>query len=833
MSLARSVRLLFLRACHCRCSAQQCQVACQVREEVAPRAWRWVALAVLSLDICISYVPQYTFVPILRQGMHAFHVDEPALNMLCILYALVYVPGAFVTGPLVGAVGCRRTFVLATALIAAGCALRCNSWSGHSTTSTDKLLGDSAGDGWFPAYYNNADFMLLLAGQGLCALGQPLLVNCTSEMGADWFPPSERPAAAMISNLMNFVGGSLSFVIPPLFVDDNPTDVEVMHSQISSLLSFQFHSAILALVLTYLLYRPLPADVEAAGAEKRQSVPFLTEVKSILRLKDFWIVNLQFTIFIALCHAFDAVEGSLLENYGYNASLTSWTAVSCGITSILSTIVEARCITNATYYKVALMISNSFMAMSLLVGFLCLHYQWHSFGFITAVGIMGLATPGWGCSAELGSEVCFPAREATVNGLMEAFSNLAGVAAIVMAQEGIDQHLGAGVLAVMATTALAGALLLVLLSGRLRRCEMEESPRVDEEDTEVLQTRKQDFKAEPSLPVQDKHEKMRVSHAHSNRKVLLLLWAVGINLASVAMTATTAQFIMPKIVMEPAQMAQMMPSYTKPKKRNKKHNRSKMKNGVREPRTFLLNCGPLGHQQAQMARGHIASIMSAANQSFAVFPCVRAKKGVTAAFKEGLLSPKALDVWNRHPGSRAAIEVAASHMRLWKLMANQNIQSANIIEDSENLCFSFRSRRNELLGKLPLKTDFVALNPRQSVGSLDQKAMQALKGKKSKHGNASNTVPFPGVVNRLKPGTGLPVALNNYYITLRWAKKFLRFGVLWEAPPKAKVKFEHFLFDGIYRSPQAAGFRGYALEPGAIARRSAPRGGQVIDFRSC
>ena len=87
---------------------------------------------------------------------------------------------------------------------------------------------------------------------------------------------------AMISNLMNFVGGSLSFVLPPLFVDDNPTDFvascfsfaaisskfpghsiwpnqgrisfpngrmgfvrEVMNRQISSLLSFQFHSAIL------------------------------------------------------------------------------------------------------------------------------------------------------------------------------------------------------------------------------------------------------------------------------------------------------------------------------------------------------------------------------------------------------------------------------------------------------------------------------------------------------------------------------------------------------------------------------------------------------------
>jgi len=26
--------------------------------------------------------------------------------------------------------------------------------------------------------------------------GQPLLVNCTSEMGADWFSPTDRPAAA-------------------------------------------------------------------------------------------------------------------------------------------------------------------------------------------------------------------------------------------------------------------------------------------------------------------------------------------------------------------------------------------------------------------------------------------------------------------------------------------------------------------------------------------------------------------------------------------------------------------------------------------------------------
>ena len=43
-------------------------------------------------------------------------------------------------------------------------------------------------------------------------------------MGAEWFPPHERPAAAMVSNLMNFVGSSLSFMLPPCIVDDDADD---------------------------------------------------------------------------------------------------------------------------------------------------------------------------------------------------------------------------------------------------------------------------------------------------------------------------------------------------------------------------------------------------------------------------------------------------------------------------------------------------------------------------------------------------------------------------------------------------------------------------------
>ncbi|CAE8680858.1 unnamed protein product [Polarella glacialis] len=161
---------------------------------------RWRMLLILCINICVSYLPWYTFVPITSQGMAAFEVVSQDLNMLCIIYSLVYVPSVFLSDKLLTAVGCRRCFIFATGCLSVGCWLRCR-----------------------PSLLENlpvslAPFTWLLLGQTLCAAGQTFLVNATSHMAAEWFPPDERPAAAMISNLMNFLGGSLSFVVPTWYV---------------------------------------------------------------------------------------------------------------------------------------------------------------------------------------------------------------------------------------------------------------------------------------------------------------------------------------------------------------------------------------------------------------------------------------------------------------------------------------------------------------------------------------------------------------------------------------------------------------------------------------
>jgi len=346
-----------------------------------------------------------------------------------------------------------------------------------------------------PAASTSLSFSWLVVGQAVSALGQPFLVNATSQVGAEWFPPRERPAAAMISNLMNFVGASLSFVLPPIIVARHSPSLRDTREQISLLLRLQLGISFVCLFLTFVLYQPTPPAPVLHS--RKTPMSFLTEVRGFLSLRDFWLVNFQFSMYVTVCHAFDAVEGALLESHGYNAALSSWTAVACSTTSVLSTAVEAFFITDPTAYKRALIIVNMVLAASQIIGFVCLHWQLHEAGFILAVAIMGLSTPGWGCSCELGSEVCFPAREATVSSLLEACSNLLGVAGIIVIQRLMDAGLGSGVMLIMAWSAALGGGAMLGLSGRLRRSEAEEKEVELEAMTEVL-TDMVSFNKEPS-----------------------------------------------------------------------------------------------------------------------------------------------------------------------------------------------------------------------------------------------------------------------------------------------------------------------------------------------
>eukprot|EP00933_Yihiella_yeosuensis_P037497 TRINITY_DN31457_c0_g2_i1.p1 TRINITY_DN31457_c0_g2~~TRINITY_DN31457_c0_g2_i1.p1 ORF type:complete len:313 (+),score=47.89 TRINITY_DN31457_c0_g2_i1:35-940(+) len=275
----------------------------------------------------------------------------------------------------------------------------------------------------------------------------------------------------MVSNLMNFIGSSLSFMLPPLMVEEFPATLDVAKSQISNLLLLQLGLAGLAFVMTLVLYESSPP--KRVPRAPRVPLSFLQELQTILRSRDFWIVNIQFSIYIMACDSFDAVEGVMLEHHGYNASLTAWTAGACCSTAILSTVVECLWISDPSFYRFALVTANLFMAAALFTTFCFLSFRWHELVFILAVSMMGLATPGWGCSCELACEVSYPARESTVTSVMQAFSSVCSVAGIVSAQWMIEASPAASFPCVLGFASVIAAVLPLGLSGRHGRKEAE------------------------------------------------------------------------------------------------------------------------------------------------------------------------------------------------------------------------------------------------------------------------------------------------------------------------------------------------------------------------
>lgn len=438
-------------------------------------------LAILSIDICASYLPWYTFVPIISQSMAVFGASAADLNVLCILYSLVYVPGVFLAGTLLNELGCRRCFVLATMCLTAGCALRCGPAALCRLVLADAYAVTADGSHTEAPAPILVPFAWLVLGQGLCACGQIFLVNATSHLAAEWFQPVERPAASMISNSMNFVGGCLSFMVPTWYVSPD-APMETAYEQVENLLVAQLKVSVAVLVLTVVLYRDVPDAKTRMGA--RAATPLFSELANLFALRDFWLINIQFGLYLTVLNTFDAVEGSLLVSYGYDEALSSWTAVSFCATSILSTAVESRFM-HPQHYRVAIFIISNLLSATCVLSLVCLRGKMPPGCFIVAMGLMGFSTPGWGCSLEMGSEVCYPAREATVSSLLEAFGSIASIGTIMAAQWLIDRGCPALVLTAMAAGSVAGGCASLAMNGRLRRHEAEHREGVEEGQEEV------------------------------------------------------------------------------------------------------------------------------------------------------------------------------------------------------------------------------------------------------------------------------------------------------------------------------------------------------------
>ena len=139
---------------------------------------RWLVLAAFAALVSATQVLWLTFAPITEQAHDALGVSEGAIGDLAVVNPLVYVLLAIPAGRWLD----RRfgAAMLTGALCTGGGALL-------------RLVDPSS-------------YAVVLAGQLVVCVGQPLVLNATTKIAARYFPPRERAVAISVASAAQFVG---------------------------------------------------------------------------------------------------------------------------------------------------------------------------------------------------------------------------------------------------------------------------------------------------------------------------------------------------------------------------------------------------------------------------------------------------------------------------------------------------------------------------------------------------------------------------------------------------------------------------------------------------
>lgn len=177
---------------------------------------RFLVLGIFCAGNLLNEMMQLTFSPVFAATEEAFDASAAAVTWLPTIYLALFAPAALALAMLRTSAGLRVCLVGGAVLQAIGAWLR---FLACMTTST----------------WPRGAFPLLLSGQALAALAQPVYTNLPAALTATWFSSGDRSLATVIATLANPVGNALGSVVPALLVPDGakPADAAAALSHIT------------------------------------------------------------------------------------------------------------------------------------------------------------------------------------------------------------------------------------------------------------------------------------------------------------------------------------------------------------------------------------------------------------------------------------------------------------------------------------------------------------------------------------------------------------------------------------------------------------------------
>ena len=253
--------------------------------------YRWVSLAALMMISIMSQIQWLTHAPIARAAdiYYAGHFNPASffnIDLLASSFMFFYIIFCIPASYFISKYGIVKGVGLGAVLTAIGGVVKA-------------LSGTS--------------YTMVLTGQLILAVGQPLVMNAATDLTAKWFPVKERALATGLATLSLYIGILIAMLVTPMLIVSKASDPHY-GSGIDSMLKIYGIITVVLSVTGIILLREKPET--PVSSEPVVSLKFTEGVKHIFRLRDMWIMVILFTIGLGIFNAISSMVDSIAEYLG-------------------------------------------------------------------------------------------------------------------------------------------------------------------------------------------------------------------------------------------------------------------------------------------------------------------------------------------------------------------------------------------------------------------------------------------------------------------------------------------------------------------------------------
>jgi FLVCR family feline leukemia virus subgroup C receptor-related protein len=414
---------------------------------------RWLMLLLFSFVSLTNSCTWICCASIADMASEYYDVTPMAINMLSMVFMLVFAAGVVLGSYVMMRRGLRYTVCLGAVLNVAGTLIRV-------------LPAPFASAREHP----HASFLLVFTGQTVCSVAQLFVLAVPVTLAEQWFASSERVLAVAIGSSFNQLGVCVGFWLSPLIAGAHDSDPE--HARMTLLLVLHAVLAVCTALPVLACFRDRPPRPPSAAAlavqqhraHQRHTVRPLQVLRAMYELlagsKSFLLLVLVFGLTIGAAYAVTTILDELIGAFGY----TSRNAGNFGSLFVLTGLVAALLfgyLGDKTHAYKALIAASLFATVLAMLWFVfSSRVRNNDIVLALCFGTLGFAvTANLPLFLDVSAELSYPNVEVGAN-VMLGFGNLGGVVLITLCGElAAVSQLGA---TIVITLTFASALVLWL-----------------------------------------------------------------------------------------------------------------------------------------------------------------------------------------------------------------------------------------------------------------------------------------------------------------------------------------------------------------------------------